>query len=354
MNTKILPASPESIRAAAEALRRGELVAIPTETVYGLAAHALDEKAVASVFSAKERPTFDPLIVHVAFENLQAPLRELSRLGLVDETALSPTARETADFLLQTFWPGPFTLVLPKNPRVPDLVTSGLPSVAVRMPRHPIAEALLRESGLPLAAPSANRFGRISPTSAQDVLKELRGRIPWILDGGPCEIGVESTVLQILPDGTLHLLRPGAIFKAEIEHYAEAPVHSGPAVTQPGTPAASPGTLASHYAPSKPLFLGDPESLAGKVPSSTRHIGFLAAQGDEAEILHRLEKIFPTQKITLRILSPEGDDDEAARNLFSHLRTLDESSAEILLSEKYPDREGLAHAIRDRLKRAKR
>lgn len=192
---ELLQPTAENLARAGEALRRGELVGMPTETVYGLAGNALDAEAVARIFAVKERPTFDPLIVHVAPE-----LRGLDAFGeaeLVDVAALDGDARTHIEALISRFWPGPLTLVLPRGARVPDLVTSGLATVAVRMPRHPVAQALIRAAQRPLAAPSANRFGRISPTSAADVQAELGDRIGLILDGGSSEVGVESTVLAI-------------------------------------------------------------------------------------------------------------------------------------------------------------
>jgi len=185
-----------SVTAAAEFLRAGKLVAFPTETVYGLGANALDAGAVARVFEVKNRPHFDPLIVHIADEAW------LPRLVI----EIPSSARKLAE----AFWPGPLTLVLPKTDLIPDLVTSGLPGVAVRMPSHPMARQLLRETDLPIAAPSANPFGQLSPTTAQHVAETLGDRIDLILDGGPCEVGVESTVVQVHADGAV-LLRQGGI-----------------------------------------------------------------------------------------------------------------------------------------------
>src|SRR5438046_2722678 len=188
----IVPPTTENLRRAAELIARGELVGLPTETVYGLAGDAFNAAAVAKIFAAKDRPTFDPLIVHVApIPRGQAGIDVLQARGVIDAAALDSTARARAEALMGAFWPGPLTLVLPRQACVPDLVTSGLPTVAVRVPRHPVALALLAQAGTPLAAPSANRFGRISPTSARDVEAELGGELALILDGGRCDVGVE-------------------------------------------------------------------------------------------------------------------------------------------------------------------
>ena len=225
---------------AAALLAAGRLVAFPTETVYGLGAHALDTAAVARVFDAKERPHFDPLIVHVA-EPQQA-------------VRLTSSFPPFAQRLAEQFWPGPLTLVLPKSDVVPDLVTAGLPNVALRVPSHPVAQSLLRQSGLPIAAPSANRFGQISPTSAAHVASQLGDRIDYILEGGDCDVGLESTVLYLVTDPPM-LLRPGGVTQEELE----AVIGPLDVITQTtggdNQPQASPGLLARHYAPRTPLRL---------------------------------------------------------------------------------------------------
>ncbi|MCJ2544245.1 L-threonylcarbamoyladenylate synthase, partial [Thermostichus vulcanus] len=252
--TEILSPSPEHLALAAEALRQGQLVAMPTETVYGLAGHGLDGAAVAQIFAVKERPHFNPLILHLApgipLETLQGWLLDLSEF--------TPTAWERLGSLVNTFWPGPLTLVLPKSTGVPDLVSSGLPTVALRVPAHPVAQALLQAVQLPLAAPSANRFGRISPTSAQAVYAELSGRIPYILDGGNCSVGLESTVLKLSPEGIPMLLRPGGIPVETLEAHlgVRIPLAADSAKAAVHFQAReSPGQLRSHYAPNKPLLL---------------------------------------------------------------------------------------------------
>ncbi len=347
--TRILAATPEAIAEAAALLRAGELVAVPTETVYGLAAIATRDDALARIFEAKERPTFDPLIVHVA------SLEEFLEGPLVDWSCLDAVASETAERLARAFWPGPLTLVLPKQATVPDLATSGLPTVAVRLPRHEVARALINAVGAPLAAPSANRFGRISPTTARAVVEELGGRIPLVLDGGRCAVGVESTVIQVRPDGALSLLRPGGTPVEEIERVAgrrsrfEGPVASG---AMPG-----PGMLESHYAPARPLLLlprrlnlMSPDELASWLPAGARAVAVL-----------RLFASPPTEPrwpagvrclATQTLASHEGDWNEAACHLFASLRALDASGADCLLAEPCEARVGLAYAIGDRLRRA--
>ena len=237
-----------ALHRAASLLRDGHLVAFPTETVYGLGANALDAAAVARIFEAKGRPHTSPLIVHVASEAM------LSRV-VADWPA-------TAQTLVKTFWPGPLTLVLPKQPAVPDLVTAGLPTVGVRMPAHPVALALIMECNLPLAAPSANRFTQLSPTTAEHVRQSLGDRVEFILDGGPCTVGIESTVLSLATDPPT-LLRPGGISRAQIE----ALIGTIEVVTngEPG-PHASPGMHVKHYSPRTKLFL----STNGETPTQGR------------------------------------------------------------------------------------
>ena len=351
MTAALLHPTPENIARAAETLRRGELVGMPTETVYGLAGNALDAEAASRIFAAKERPTFDPLIVHVAPEVMG--LASLEQLGLIDGTKISTTVRKQAESLVHAFWPGPLTLVLPRGPRVPDLVTSGLPRVAVRMPRHPVAQALIRASGVPLAAPSANRFGRISPTSAADVVSELGDRIGLVLDGGPCQLGVESTVL-LLDDEAPVLLRPGGLPREDVERVLGRPVAR--ATQRSEIAQLSPGLLASHYAPRKPLhLLNGPVSerlesatFSGVLPST---IGLLAQRGDASELKARLERS-TGRRVHVDVLSARGELDEAARRLFAALRALDASDAEVLFAEPCPSEAGLGFAIVDRLRRA--
>src|SRR5579859_1140970 len=234
---------PMLLQRAATLIQRGELVVFPTETVYGLGADALQTRAIEQIFAVKGRPLSDPLIVHIADEAALADLvTEISREAMQ---------------LMRAFWPGPLTLILPAGPRVPRMITAGLPNVAVRMPRHPIAQALIRAAGTPIAAPSANRFMHVSPTTAQHVLADLGGRIPLILDGGPCEVGVESTVLDLCsPVPTI--LRPGGVSLEELRAVLPDVQPPSQLIDAVRTNALqSPGQLLTHYAPAVPLLLFD-------------------------------------------------------------------------------------------------
>lgn len=332
------PTSSE-ISAAAEILRAGGLVAFPTETVYGLGANALDVRAVARVFEVKGRPHFDPLIVHVAsWERAES---------LVDE--FPPIARQLAD----RFWPGPLTLVLPKREIIPDLVTSGGPTVAVRVPDHPLALALLRAADVPVAAPSANLFGRISPTTAEHVREQLGDRIDLILDGGPCRVGVESTVLQITLDEPPRLLRPGGVTLEEIEalvgrvSYAhQSALHETSQLSDDmngghSPPYNSPGMLPQHYAPRTPLVLQKPGFFETPGFSDTTRTGLitLLPPGD------------PSQFARVEALSPSGDLREAAANFFAALRRLDAADLDLIVAIPFPEHD-LGIALNDRLARA--
>jgi L-threonylcarbamoyladenylate synthase len=306
------------VEGAAELLRSGEPVAIPTETVYGLAANAFDEAAVLKIFQAKQRPAFDPLIVHVHHpEQTEGLVREF------------PPGAQT---LMQRFWPGPLTLVLPKTDRVPDLVTSGLDTIALRMPAHPLAQQLLQMLDLPLAAPSANPFGYVSPTTAAHVADQLAGKIPYILDGGACTVGVESTIIGWEPGpGQWVLYRPGGTPLEPIEA-----VIGRTAPAQRQVLPVSPGMLASHYAPSKPVLLGRPDELMALHPG--KRIGVISFTETYAAA-------------ACEVLAPSGDIAEAARNLFAALRKLDRSGVELIVAVVFPS-EGLGAAINDRLRRA--
>lgn len=322
----VLPASPEALGRAAAALRAGGLVAFPTETVYGLGARAHDAAALARIFEAKRRPFFDPLILHVAdraqFDSLIAP-----------ETRRDARAR----ILMERFWPGPLTLVLPKAADVPDLATSGLPTVAVRMPAHPVALDLIRAAGFPLAAPSANPFGRLSPTAAAHVQAHFAGGIELILDGGPCAVGVESSIVS-LAGGTATLLRAGGVPREAIEA-AIGPLAAGPATA--ARPQA-PGQLPGHYAPRTPLRILAIDGAAAPPasPEAGKRTGYLAFRGVPAGPYAAAE-----------ILSPRGDLREAAANLFAALHRLDAAGLDGILAEAVPE-EGLGAAIMDRLRKA--
>lgn len=378
--TEVLAPTKANVARAARVIREGGLVGMPTETVYGLGANAFDAAAVAKVFAAKERPTFDPLIVHVA---APASARErdlrvlLEERELVDGARLCRAARARAARLASAFWPGPLTMVLPRGPRIPDLVTSGLDTVAVRMPRHRVAQALLRAAGVPIAAPSANRFGRISPTRATDVVAELDGRVDVVLDGGRCEVGLESTIVGVAPDGALTLLRPGG---APVEAIAEVAGVVPEAVANvleraaasASAPARAPGMLASHYAPRKPLLLleaplaesdgparfaralGAPVGPEARAGGSIGRAALLLTTGRVDAALARLDRAGVERPPIAVSLSARGDLAEAAQNLFATLRALDaDPRVDRLVVEPPPEGAGgLAHAIRDRLQRA--
>jgi len=375
---KILEPSALNISQVAQAIARNEVVGMPTETVYGLAGNAFSLDALTRIFSTKERPTFDPLIIHISPADHVHQVTDLERLHLVDGHALSTLARKRADLLIQKYWPGPLTLILPKTQKVPDLATSGLPSVAIRMPQHPVAQALIAECQTPLAAPSANRFGRISPTSASAVATELGDRIDLILDGGSCQIGLESTVLAIEPTGELKLLRPGAISVAEIEETVRetsSPVSveicvptSSPTQAHgigKTRPASSPGMLDSHYAPSKPLLILPALTLENNAEDfkkwiaqiatmPLKQVGLLVMSGDTEKPAQHLSQLLGCPVIA-RTLSKNGHISEAARSLFAELRFLDQSPTDVIFAEPchgYEALQGLGYAIADRLKRA--
>ena len=312
MKILLLPAEP-GITAAVALLKEEEVVALPTETVYGLAGNAFSPKAVASIFEAKQRPLSDPLIVH---------LLDVSWLDRV--VSLTPECKKLVEQLAEGFWPGPLTLLLPRASSIPDLVTAGLETVAVRVPAHPVFRKILEQLDLPLAAPSANRFGRISPTTATDVQGELDGRIPLIVDGGSCHHGLESTI--VWPhDGVLQILRPGPITAEQLSSFGK--------VMNQSIHGKAPGSLKSHYAPRKKLSWHDPSI------TPQQEVGLLAFQ-------HAPQGFGATE-----ILSPSGDLKEAAANLYGALRRLDESDALELVVEPVPE-EGIGCAIMDRLRRA--
>jgi len=310
----VVPATEEAITRAAQALAHGEIVAFPTETVYGLGADARDAHAVAKVFAAKERPRFNPLIVHVP------DLAAAEAYATFDATARK---------LAEAFWPGPLSLVLPKraNSGIADLVTAGLDTIALRAPNHSVAQRLLAEAKRPIAAPSANRSGRVSPTMAAHVEAEL-GDVPaMILDGGPCPLGIESTVVGVAGDAPV-LLRLGAVPREAIEAVLG---HALPLANEDAA-IASPGQLERHYAPNTPLRLGTSDARAGEALLA---FGPNAPQGAAMSIN----------------LSPSGDLEEAAANLFASLRRLDESGAIAIAVMPIPEH-ALGEAINDRLRRA--
>ncbi len=310
--------SPEE---AAEALWQGSLVALPTETVYGLGAMATDPRAVAAIFAAKERPAFDPLIVHVP------DIDHVSRVA----AEFPPMARRLAD----RFWPGPLTLVLPKTPGIPDLVTSGMPTVGVRIPDHALTRQVLRLADVPIAAPSANPFGRLSPTTVEHVLAQLGDRIDLVLDGGPCRVGVESTILQLEGD-EVTLLRPGGIPLEDIE-----PVVGRVRLPETSTDdrPISPGRLASHYAPRTPVELVDRAPDVAE-PCDSGDSGLLLLMPRSVSGYARIE-----------VLSATGNLSEAAANFFPALHRLDSAGLSHIVAERCPET-GLGRAVNDRLQRA--
>jgi L-threonylcarbamoyladenylate synthase len=356
VRARIVPADREGLAQAGELIREGRLVGMPTETVYGLAGAAFRADALTRTFAVKDRPTFDPLIVHVAFAPPTGAeyAAALADLRIVDP-ALSRPQRSAVEALARAFWPGPLTLVLPRHPDLPDLVAAGLPTVAVRMPRHHVARGLIAAAGTPLTAPSANRFGRVSPTCAQDVAEELGDRIELILDAGRCEVGIESTVVVVGAEGDLGLLRPGGTPTTEIEAAVGRPLRPA----RGGRPT-GPGMLESHYAPGTPLhLLPGPVDQTGlreigrliEGTTAAGWIGLLLFSGDPGGAAHRTG-IRLGRPVAARSLSVSGDLVEAARNLFARLRELDGLGAETILAEPCPIRAGLGHAIADRLERA--
>ncbi|MDR0377038.1 MAG: threonylcarbamoyl-AMP synthase [Spirochaetaceae bacterium] len=329
-----------TVRAAAEAIRAGLLVAFPTETVYGLGADCFNPAALARVFEVKGRPRFDPLIVHIA---------EPGGLERVADTALldSP-GRRRLERLIRRFWPGPLTIILPKQPAVPDLATSGLPTVAVRLPAHPVARDLIRLSTGAVAAPSANLFGRLSPTRAEHVRDQLGERVDVILDGGPCTVGVESTVLDLCA-GEPRVLRPGGVSREELEALI-GPL-AGPASGETrgdAAPARSPGQLKSHYAPRTPLSVHARNEISALPYEAGEARLFFDAPSRDAW-LETFRPRVPEGRAL--VLSEQGNLIEAAARLFELLHALDGLGASRIRAELLPDR-GLGPAVNDRLMRA--
>lgn len=339
MQTLVLPTDqPRLLQHAADEavqlLRAGEVVAVPTETVYGLAADALNADAVAKVFAAKERPSFDPLIVHLPHKQ---------DLATIAETP--PEISHLVTVLTERFWPGPLTIVLPKKSVVPDIVTSGMPTVAVRMSSNPVFKRVAQGLGRPIAAPSANRFGSISPTSAAAVKAELDGRIPLIVDGGACLHGLESTIIKVeagTPKPLITILRPGPVTPDDLKRYGKVQRAAKRVIDEPSE---APGQLAAHYAPRTPLrLLASPSDFK---PEAGRRYALLSYRGDPGDGYVNL-----TAWQQVLILSPgKGKLPEAAVRFFHVLRELDKSGADEIIAEPIPEH-GLGIAMMDRLRRA--
>ena len=336
MQTQLLPVTPSALALAGTLIRAGELVAFPTETVYGLGADALNADAVKRIFEAKGRPGDNPLIVHISAVEQLSPLIA---------GAPSPTARR----LMDACWPGPMTLIFPKSERIPAAVTAGLDTVAVRYPVHPAAQALIDAARRPVAAPSANRSGRPSPTAATHVMEDMAGRIPLILDGGPCDVGLESTVIDVTGE-TPRILRPGGVTPERIAQIC-GDVQVDDAVLRPlreGERPRSPGMKYRHYAPSGALTIvqGEPDAVVAAI---RRMYDDALTDGRRPLILaltHRLPAYGDRRCL------PLGDSaDEMARAMFAALRQADALDADILFSEAVPA-EGVGLAVMNRLERA--
>ena len=336
--TLLLGSDAEGIAQAARLLRESELVGIPTETVYGLAADALNGTAAARIFAAKGRPQDNPLIVHIASLSEWEPLvRELPAQAVR---------------LAEAYWPGPLTMILPRSGRVPEAVSAGLPTVAVRMPSHPVARAIIEAAGRPLAAPSANRSGSPSPTTAAHVLADMEGRIAAVVDGGPCSVGVESTVVDLTPTlqgGPVRLLRPGGITVPQLEA-AAGTVVIDPAVTDrlaEGAVASSPGMKYKHYAPQAQVIIvrGDPEHYAAYVnrraqEEPDRHVAALCFEEDR-----------PRLQVPCVMYGRRDDPSSQARGLFDALRRLDADGIDVAYAA-CPGQGGVGLAVYNRLLRA--
>lgn len=329
LRIKVVTGTDADMGELARTLADGRLVAIPTETVYGLAANALDAAACRSIFEVKGRPLIDPLIIHV---------RDMDHAWELAD--INPRAA----LLMERFWPGPLTIVLKKHALLPDIISAGLPTVALRCPRHPLARKLLFACKLPLAAPSANRFGYVSPTCAEHVVTGLGDRIDYVLDGGACSIGLESTIIGMADPEHPVLFRPGAISREELAAALGCEV-ALPRPHEDNSPADAPGMLKRHYSPRTPLVLFDDEEIApAEVPVGTGAavVFFARPQGEAPSWARGMEFFW---------LSEQGDCGEAARNVFSLLRTLDARGFSRIYMQRAP-LGGIGEAINDRLGRA--
>lgn len=339
---RINAVSPDAvlIERAADLLRKGELVVFPTETVYGLGADAFQPEALEGIFTAKGRPFSDPLIVHIA---------EYADLEIV-----TPAISETARRLAEAFWPGPLTLILPRNSHVPSIVTAGRETVAVRMPSHPIARALIKALNSPIAAPSANRFMHVSPTTAQHVLADLGGRVPLILDGGSCNVGVESTILDLSVDVPV-ILRPGGVSLEALRSVLPevlAPVRRDVEAREEHQAQKAPGQLSLHYAPAIPLLLYDGSEEAMRL-AMLSELKQRQARGERIGVLIA-DSDLPTFQGCDELVCSLGNAEhpqQIAAQLFASLRVLEDADVDVILCRNFSTRE-LGLAIRDRLGRA--
>ncbi len=346
IQTKIVqidPFHPETaiIEYAASLIQKGQLVVFPTETVYGLGGNALQPQAVERIFAAKGRPFSDPLIIHIA-----------DRSTLETLTTEVPSV---AHKLMEDFWPGPLTLILPAGPRVPRLITAGLPTVAIRMPSHPIALALIRAAGSPIAAPSANRFMHVSPTTGQHVLADLNGQVPLILDGGPCEVGIESTVLDLCSTQPT-ILRPGGV-SLEALRVVLPQVQSScprPTIDQTGhqeeLPQTSPGQMLIHYSPTVPtlLFEGTAERMREAMLNEVQR---RQAQGERVGVLIANEDLPAFRDSGAQIYTLGDTLDQIAKYLFTGLRKLEDAGVHTILCRSF-EAQGVGLAVGDRLRKA--
>ena len=336
MKTQLLPATDASLALASRLLREGQLVAFPTETVYGLGAHALDPEAVLGIFSAKGRPADNPLIVHIHDRS------QLDEICEVSEAALK---------LMDAFWPGPLTIILPRKAAVPDVVTAKLDTVAVRMPSHPVALALLRACDLPVAAPSANRSGKPSPTSARHVLDDMDGRIPLILDGGESDVGLESTVISLVGEKPC-ILRPGGVTQAMLEEVLGEVSLAG-SILRPlekGEKALSPGMMYKHYSPDGQVTLIEGEEQA-VVEALRRLYAHARSEGHRACVMCFTEHAEALADCCPHDIGSKADPTEVAHRLFATLRGLDDEKMDVIFSEVVPP-QGVGLAVMNRLGRA--
>lgn len=336
MKTQLLPATDESLALAARLLKDGELVAFPTETVYGLGAHAMDAQAVLGIFAAKGRPADNPLIVHIHDRS------QLEGICEVNEAALR---------LMDAFWPGPLTIILPRKDAVPNAVTANLDTVAVRMPAHPVAMALLAACNLPIAAPSANRSGKPSPTSAKHVFDDMDGRIPLIIDGGESDVGLESTVISLAGNKPC-ILRPGGVTQSMLETVI-GPVDLAGSILRPlekGEKALSPGMMYKHYSPDGQVTLIEGEESA-VVEALHQLYAHAESEGHRACVMCFTEHVDALADCHPHDIGSKDDPAEVAHRLFATLRGLDDEKMDVIFSEVVPP-EGVGLAVMNRLGRA--